>query len=146
MSNLYVAYAFVGLMVLACVILAVVNWISLVSLSSKSAYLEEEIQKKALEFAAIKKEIQNQGRLAMESAVDQAPSSEADSGRIDVVRSVRQGVDNPEVQLTQETIDFNHHGASSAHQSETPLSVAVPAPDLLQARGMGTAPEKEEPL
>jgi hypothetical protein len=123
----YIAYAVVGLLLLAGIVLGVVNWTHLFSLSSQITMLENEIEKKTFEFANLKKSRQAAAAAAQAAAAAmpvKEDSAAADSDEIHVVRNVRAGVEEEKESFLQDQVVQMGHTPAP----EAPLPIPPPPP------------------
>jgi hypothetical protein len=112
----------IGAVAATTVVLGILNWLYLSFIGSKVAQLENEVEKKALEFESAKKE-----RLALTQAAKNAlplqektetAASQSDSPQIEVVRNVRGGgFDHVDMDMDSH---HKHNHADQDYQSSEP--------------------------
>ena len=108
MTTEIIVISLIVLLALLSIALGIINWALLASTSSKISGIEEEVEKKAKEFASIKRDRtppQNQPSMAMEKngpagqfSVSSSFVSQENPG-IEIVRNVRAGFEQPRAEF-----------------------------------------------
>lgn len=144
----YLLYGSIALGILAGLILAILNWINLSFIAGKITVVENEIDKKNIEFSNLKKERTAAGissAAANKYLPSTPPATDADvpaspftnnssdnSEEIQVVRNVRAGVDEvASNHLEKEVINIDHQHSPAATPSkpaEQPVAAPLPEP------------------
>jgi hypothetical protein len=109
-----------GIVAAATVFLGVSNWFFLSSIGSKVTRLEQEVEKKALEFEAARKERQTLAASArnMSAAAENAEAapSQPEDSQIQIVRNVRgAGFDHFDIEMGKKNADYSQPGMQNAN-------------------------------
>jgi hypothetical protein len=139
----YLLYGGIGLSILLCLFFGISNWIHLMSVSSRASRIETEIEKKTLEFDALRKD--KQAGAPAVSGPDTSPKTLAeamtgitspeeptglDTAAIQVIRNVRGTFENAQDSYMEQTaLDVKSHQAEQQAPPQ-PLRqpIAQPAP------------------
>jgi len=110
-----------GIIAVLTIFLGISNWVYLSSLSSKISGLETELEKKALELEALRKERQSLGSpqsKGTQQPFDQSGYSEHSSEQIEIVRNIRgEGFENYDAHSTDRP-DVPHYQSPGPGGSE----------------------------
>ncbi|MDD5673404.1 MAG: hypothetical protein PHC61_04520 [Chitinivibrionales bacterium] len=160
----YIVFGIIGVLVLGSVILGIINWTRLFSVSSKITVLENEVEKKTLEFDNLKKSRRASPPQAASQSASNAPAKDdmesGDGNEIRIVRNMRAGVEEENGSYLQNEVVQMKHGAAPAQkpvprepvQPELPPTPAPvlppatePAPENISSVILPPAPDPEPP-
>jgi anti-anti-sigma regulatory factor len=127
-----VFFSAIGAVAMATVGLGILNWLYLSAISSKVTNLENEVEKKALEFESAKKERQALALAAKNAMPTQdgmgTPAPQTESPQIEVVRNVRgSGFDHVDMEMGSHKRSLPHPDVQEPDQAIEAPAYRVPS-------------------